>query len=135
MKRNAMVVGLAAAGLLATGGCTRHKEAPPAPPATGEAAAPAPDLPIDAMPRVVDAPIAYPEAARKQGIEGVVQVKALVGADGKVSEASVDPAQDVSPLLVQAALEAVRRWTFEPARAAGQPCAVWIVVPVAFRLS
>jgi protein TonB len=124
---------LAIAALAASGGCTRDKPAPPA--RAGEAGAPAPDLPIDTMPKVLDAAVKYPEEARARGEQGVVQVKALVGKDGKVTDVSVDPAQTASPVLVQAALEAVRQWTFEPARSGGEPIAVWIVVPVAFRLN
>lgn len=124
---------LAIVGLAVPGGCARDKPAPPAP--AGEANAPAPELPIDTMPKVLDAAVKYPEEARARGEQGTVQVKALVGTDGKVTEVSVDAEQVASPVLVQAALEAVRQWTFEPARSGGQPCAVWIVVPVAFRLN
>jgi protein TonB len=94
-----------------------------------------PEIPIDVMPKVLQAaPVAYPEEARSRGEEGIVYIKARVGTDGKVIEASVDSAQPSSPLLAEAALDAIRRYTFEPARAKGEPVAVWVVVPVRFRL-
>jgi protein TonB len=36
--------------------------------------------------------------------------------------------------LDQAALEAVSRWRFEPARRGRQPVAVWVLIPVEFTL-
>lgn len=132
MRNNERLAVPAMLVLVAIGGCTHGKTAPP--PAVQEAASPAPELPIDAMPKVLDAPVSYPPDAREQGIEGLVQVKALVGTDGKVTEVSADPAQ-AAPILVQAALEAVSRWTFEPARSGGRPVAVWVAVPVKFRLN
>jgi protein TonB len=36
--------------------------------------------------------------------------------------------------LDQAAAEAVQRWRFEPARRSGAPVAVWVLIPVEFRL-
>lgn len=132
MNRGTLAVLLAIVALSAIGGCTRDK---PAPASAGEAPAPAPELPIDTMPKVLDAAVKYPEEARARGEQGTVQVKALVGTDGKVTEVSAEAGQAASPVLVEAALAAVRQWTFEPARSGGQPCAVWIVVPVAFRLN
>lgn len=73
----------------------------------------------------------YPEAARRAGIQGTVTVQALVGTDGVVRDARV---VDGIPALDAAALQAVRQWRFEPARAGGKPVAVWVSVPVRFSL-
>lgn len=75
---------------------------------------------------------AYPRAAQKSGVRARVVVEVLVRADGTVSEARVverlrlgeGGPQAVSELgfgLEEAALEAARRTTFFPARAAGRP--------------
>lgn len=37
-------------------------------------------------------------------------------------------------LLDQAALNAVRRWRFVPARQGDQPVAAWVLVPITFTL-
>lgn len=76
-------------------------------------------------------PPAYPDSARKAGIEGTVMVKALVGKDGIVMRVEIE--NGVAGLDA-AALSAVKQWKFKPATADGQPRAVWVVVPVMFRL-
>ena len=58
-----------------------------------------------------------------------VMVYALVGADGSVLDTRVT--QSV-PGLDEAAVAAVRKWRFKPARSAGRPVAVWLAVPVKF---
>jgi TonB family protein len=78
-------------------------------------------------------PPAYPEAARNAGIMGIVVLEAEIAADGKVTDAW--ELESPSPLLTAAAVEAVRRWEFEPARdAAGQAVAVRYVVTLNFVL-
>jgi TonB family protein len=56
----------------------------------------------------------YPDLARRLNLEGTVKVMAVVSPDGKVKK--VDPVGG-SPLLVQAAQEAVSQWKFAPASA------------------
>ena len=74
---------------------------------------------------------AYPEPARTSGVEGTVMVAALVCSSGQV----IDTALIRSiPLLDEAAKEAVRHWVFTPAKANGEPIAVWVDVPVKFSL-
>jgi len=75
----------------------------------------------------------YPEMARTIGIEGKVMVLALVGKDGRVKDAYVDPKQSV-PGLDESAVEAVKRWVFTPALVNNHPVAVWIAVPMRFKL-
>lgn len=52
---------------------------------------------------------------------------------GRVEDAHVERSAG-HPDLDQAALEAVRRWRFEPARRSGEPVAVVVVLPVEFKL-
>ena len=73
----------------------------------------------------------YPEAAQFAGVEGTVVIQALIGRDGLVKQTKVVKA---IPGLDEAAEEAVRQWTFEPARTKGEPVAVWVAVPVRFTL-
>lgn len=75
----------------------------------------------------------YPRAARLMREEGIVRVRVAVGADGLPGEVTVERSCG-HPLLDDAAVQAVRRWTFEPARAAGTPIASLVVVPVRFSL-
>lgn len=54
----------------------------------------------------------YPELARKMNITGTVKVEVVVAPNGSVKEAKVVGGH---PLLANAALEAVKKWRFEPA--------------------
>jgi len=54
----------------------------------------------------------YPEIAQKMNLAGTVKVVALVAPDGKVT--AVQP-MGGSPVLIQAAQDAVSRWKFAPA--------------------
>ena len=145
-KRAMVIVALGCIGVAGIWSCTKE---PPAkdqrgkqPPAAGAPASnvtngdsqEAPEIPVDVMPKVIKAIVDYPEEARSRGEQGIVQVKALVGKDGKVTEASVNPTQPVSDVLAKAAVAAVKQWTFEPGKQKGEPVAVWIVVPVNFKL-
>ena len=61
-------------------------------------------------------------------------VKVAVGADGAPTEVAIHRSCGHA-MLDEAAVEAVRRWTFEPARAAGVPVASLVVIPVRFSLA
>jgi protein TonB len=54
----------------------------------------------------------YPEIARKMNLAGTVKVMAVVAPDGKVR--AVEP-MGGSPVLIQAAQDAVSQWKFAPA--------------------
>jgi protein TonB len=76
----------------------------------------------------------YPDSARRQGIEGTVVVKAYVTEQGRVEQVQVEQSAGHSD-LDRAAVEAVGRWRFEPARRGRQPVAMWVSVPVKFVLN
>jgi TonB family protein len=74
---------------------------------------------------------AYPEAARKAGVEGVVILEATADTYGRVS--SVKVLRSV-PLLDEAAVEALKQWVYEPMVVDGKPRAVVFTVTMGFRL-
>ena len=75
----------------------------------------------------------YPPRCRRLGIEGTVRVRVLVGERGRPLEVLVGKSSgDAS--LDEAALDAVRKWRFEPARRDGAPIRAWAIVPIEFRL-
>jgi protein TonB len=87
---------------------------------------------VDEYPLPIEAPKPeYPSWAREAGITGRVVLHVLVGEDGRVRRVTVK--EDVHGLGAVAA-EAVARWVFRPARVAGRAVAVWVAVPVWFRL-
>jgi TonB family protein len=84
-------------------------------------------------PRALDTPDPdYSEEARKAKYQGVVVLWMIVGADGRPRDVKI--ARSLGMGLDQKAIEAVRRWKFEPALKDGKPVAVQINVEVNFRL-
>ncbi len=75
----------------------------------------------------------YPEAARRMGVEGWVEVEFTVGPDGRVSDARVVRSSG-GGRLDDAAIAAVRRWLFRPALRDGKPVPATCYVKVVFRL-
>jgi protein TonB len=55
---------------------------------------------------------AYPDLARKMNITGTVKIEVVVAANGIVREARVVGGH---PVLAGAALDAAKKWRFEPA--------------------
>ena len=73
----------------------------------------------------------YPIASHRRHEEGTVLLKVAVSAAGLPTAISLERSCG-HPLLDDAALETVRRWTFAPARAAGVAIASVVVIPVRF---
>jgi len=73
----------------------------------------------------------YPLASLRRHEEGTVLLNVQVEPDGRPSSISLRQSSG-HPLLDEAALDAVRRWTFEPALAAGTPVSSLAIVPVRF---
>lgn len=76
---------------------------------------------------------AYPWRARARGEQGTVLLAVHVNERGRVGDARVAKSSG-SPALDEAALTAVKRWTFQPARRGGEPVASWVQVPLRFQL-
>ncbi|HEX4085859.1 MAG TPA: energy transducer TonB [Chthoniobacteraceae bacterium] len=76
----------------------------------------------------------YPEDERRMRHEGVVYLSVEVGADGRAAEVSISRSSGY-PQLDDSAARAVRRWTFDPARAGGLPVSSRVEIPVRFSLS
>lgn len=106
----------------------------PGPAGTGTEAG-APDLgmgAVDTQPVPVRHPQpTYPRRALRQGLSGEVVVRALVGTDGRPRQIEI-LRSSAHRELDDAALQAVRRWRFDPAMRDGQPVAQTVHVPFAF---
>ena len=76
----------------------------------------------------------YPKDAMRARGEGVVVLAATVGADGVVSDVEVVRHADGWPSLDQAAVDAVRQFTYKPAMKDGEPVATQIHVKMEFSL-
>jgi TonB family protein len=75
---------------------------------------------------------AYPADARRDRIEGSVGIEVSVDANGHVEGARVT--QPAGHGFDEAALAAIREWTFEPARRSGAPIAATVQLAYPFEL-
>lgn len=75
----------------------------------------------------------YPAAAQSAGVEGTVVLQAIIGVDGAPLSVTV-VSQAAPEELVQAAVDAVRQWRYEPTRLNGVPVEVVTTVTVSFQL-
>jgi protein TonB len=73
----------------------------------------------------------YPAIAQQVGIQGTVVIKALISRDGTIEHAEAESGQ---PLLVAAALAAVREWKYRPYYLNGEPVEVETEITVNFIL-
>ncbi len=117
------------------------KHMPPPPPATAPAPAPKPreekiaQLPVGG--KVQEAKLihkvipVYPPLAIGARVSGVVNLSAIIGADGRVRELRVINGH---PLLIRPAVDAVRQWTYKPTLLNGQPVEVITTIEVRFNL-
>jgi len=76
----------------------------------------------------------YPPAARRRGIQGITLLRVHVETDGRVADIVVQQSAGHAD-LDGAAIDAVRQWRFEPARNDVGPVAMWVLIPVEFRLT
>src|SRR6266404_7516693 len=75
---------------------------------------------------------AYPPLARQTRISGTVRLHAIISKSGTVQQLEVISGH---PLLVQAALDAVRQWKYRPTTLNGEPVEVDTTVDVIFSLN
>jgi protein TonB len=73
----------------------------------------------------------YPPIALSSRVSGVVILEAVIGVDGRVTDAKVLRS---IPLLDQAAVDAVRQWAYTPTLLNGVPVPVIMTVTVTFSL-
>ncbi len=90
-------------------------------------------IPEQAVPPVaLDRPMpAYPDGARRSGVQAEVVARVVVDEDGSVSAVEILRGHPDFDALVR---EALRHWRFRPATVDGQALAVYQIVRVPFRL-
>jgi protein TonB len=85
-------------------------------------------------PRLVSpVPFQYPEALWDAGVEGRSVLRLWVDTAGRVDSVRLARSSGY-PGFDSAALAAAWRLRFEPARRGARPLAVWVLLPVEFRL-
>jgi TonB family protein len=75
----------------------------------------------------------YPESAKRLGAQGVTTLRVRVLENGRVGEVLVEQSAGFRDLDL-AAIEAVKKWLFDPARRGQEAVSVWVMLPVKFEL-
>ncbi len=112
-----------------------QKKSPPGPPSVKKTQAPPAEIvTVKRMPRALSVPrAAYPEPARRRGLQGEIQLSVTVGTDGAVLD--VELKKGIDPELDALAIDALRRARFAPAVGSdGKPMRYTIVYRYVFRL-
>ena len=87
------------------------------------------------LPVVVEHPNPrYTDEAREKRIQGMVELDAVVLADGTVGEVTVTKSLDETYGLDQAAVAALKQWLFKPGQKDGKSVPVRVAVEMSFRL-
>jgi periplasmic protein TonB len=118
--------------------------AKPAPAVVAEASPKAAQAVAQTVPQAVTAPRfdadyldnpspAYPPLSRREGEEGTVMLSVYVEANGQAGKVELARSSGFER-LDRAALAAVKRWRFVPARRGSDAVADWVRVPIVFSL-
>lgn len=76
----------------------------------------------------------YPPVSRRFGEQGRVLLRVLVSENGLAQSVQLDSSSGYEK-LDRAAMEAVKKWSFIPARRSNQPVSAYVLVPIKFSLS
>ena len=74
----------------------------------------------------------YPQEARASGKQGMVVLKVVILADGRVADVQVMRGEEP---FVSAAVQTVKGWHYTPALFKGQPITVYRIIQIPFRLT
>ena len=113
------------------GGVLNTAAKPVAPPPTGKGAPLRVGGRVRPPKAIVQTHPEYPVLARQAHIQGQVQIDAVLDEQGNVIDMKVVSGP---PLLYQAALDALKKWKYEPTYLNDQPIAVEMMVTITFQL-
>ena len=111
---------------------------PPKPPATKMEKLAAPHAPVRVSSGVQQANLIYapkpmyPQLAKSARVQGTIKLQAIIAVDGLIENLRV---MTGPPLLVNAAIDAVRRWQYKPTMLNGSPVEVITEIDVNFTLN
>lgn len=90
---------------------------------------------VDEIPQAIrSVPPEYPYMAKRSRIEGKVVVRMLVTTKGTTANLSIHSATPAD-VFDKAALNAAKRWRFQPGKYKGQPVDTWVLLPFVFELT
>ena len=90
---------------------------------------------VDQRPRTLSTPDPkYPSAARRAEREGLVELEFTVGVDGRATDLKVIKEEPKGFGFGEAAIDAVKRWRFTPAKKGGESVPMRVKIPIRFTL-
>ena len=111
------------------------QETPPPKPAVRRGDVVEPGTPGLSEPELISLKkVAYPPLARRNRVEGLVIVRALVSEDGNVLETELLRGVSQNVGLNEAAIEMVRGGKFKPGRVGDVQVRVWKTIPIPFKM-
>jgi len=125
-------------GIISSGNVNPTLPPPPPPPVKKEPEKPAAPKRITIGGNVQQAKLirqpkpVYPPLAKQARISGVVHLAAVISANGTIQDLKLISGH---PLLVPAAMEAVKQWVYQPTLLNGEPVEVQTQIDVNFTLS
>jgi protein TonB len=84
------------------------------------------------LPSKSNSPPLYPQDARAAGKTGTVVLKVIIRTDGRVADVQVMRGEEP---FVSAAVQAVKTWTYQPARFNGRAIMVYRIIQIPFKLN
>jgi TonB family protein len=84
------------------------------------------------VPVLLDYDLYYPDEARRQGLEGTVQVRVLVNRNGRAEDVAILESSG-SYLLDSAAVRTAQTFVFSPAMLGDAVKKAWVLVPIEFK--
>ena len=87
---------------------------------------------VEAAKGIYNPPPEYPPLAKMARIQGTVRLEAVIAKDGTIQDLKVLSGH---PLLVKAALDAVKQWRYQPTLLNGEPVEVVTEIDVNFTLA
>jgi TonB family protein len=84
------------------------------------------------VPVLLDYQLDYPDEARRQGMEGTVNVRVLVNRSGRTEEVAIVKSSG-NLLLDSAAVRTARTFLFSPAVVGENEAQAWVMVPIEFK--
>ena len=87
---------------------------------------------MDKMPSPIGSPkLVYPESGIRDSLNGLVFIQLLVGKDGRVKKTRLLEGEEP---FSSAAIEAGKKFVWEPAIYNGKPVGVWVAFPIRFKI-
>jgi protein TonB len=89
---------------------------------------------VDTKPKIIrQMPITYPTLAKRNGVEGRVVVRVLIGIKGKPEKMEIYKSEPEG-IFDENAMKSLKYWQFRPGILNGELVPTWVAVPLTFQL-